>query len=135
MNSNINVIGGTSHFITDIVIFFSFSCFRLLRRKELPCLVDCFATADIERGLSVRPSCRFEIFKQDIDVDIDVVSVEHEHLNKFETEVQNGNGSSIVNKKFKKIQVEVVLDIAHNQDAMIALVSKFKGIYPNRILR
>ena len=133
MNSNINVIGGTSHFITDIVIFFSFSCFRLLRRKELPCLVDCFATADIERGLSVRPSCRFEIFKQDIDVD--VVSVEHKHSNKIETEVQNGIGNNIVNKKFKNIQVEVVLDIAHNQDAMIALVSKFRGIYPNRILR
>ena len=133
MNSNINVIGGTSHFITDRVIFFSFSCFRLLRRKELPCLVDCFATADIERGLSVRPSCRFEIFKQDIDVD--VVSVEHKHSNKIVTEVQNGIGNNIVKKKIKNIQVEVVLDIAHNQDAMIALVSKFRGIYPNRILR
>ena len=95
--------------------------------------MDCFATADIEMGLSVRPSCRFEIFKQDIDVD--VVSVEHKHSNKIETEVQNGIGNNIVNKKFKNIQVEVVLDIAHNQDAMIALVSKFRGIYPNRILR
>ena len=101
--------------------------------------MDCFATADIERGLSVRPSCRFEIFKQDIDIDVDidvdVVSVEHKHSNKIVTEVQNGIGNNIVKKKIKNIQVEVVLDIAHNQDAMIALVSKFKGIYPNRILR
>ena len=102
----------------------------MLRRKNLPSLVDCFATEDIERGLSVRPSCRFEIFKQDVDV-----SVEGEHTNKIDVKVQNDSGRGIVENKFKKTQIEVVLDIAHNEDAMIALVSKFKGLYPNRILR
>ena len=105
----------------------------MLRRKKLPSLVDCFATEDIERGLSVRPSCRFEIFKQYVGVD---VSVEGEHTNKIDVKVQNDSGGrGTVENKFKKTQVEVVLDIAHNEDAMIALVSKFKGLYPNRILR
>ena len=106
----------------------------MLRRKKLPSLVDCFATEDIERGSSVRPSCRFEIFKQYVDVDVDV-SVEGEHTNRIDVKVQNDSGRGTVENKFKNTQVEVVLDIAHNEDAMIALVSKFKGLYPNRILR
>ena len=104
----------------------------MLRRKKLPSLVDCFATEDIERGLSVRPSCRFEIFKQYVDVD---VLVEGENTNKIEVKVQSDSERGTVENKLKKTQIEVVLDIAHNEDAMIALVSKFKGLYPNRILR
>ena len=104
----------------------------MLRRKKLPSLVDCFATEDIERGLSVRPSCRFEIFKQYVDVD---VSVEGEHTNRIEVKVESDSEIGTVENNLKKTQIEVVLDIAHNEDAMIALVSKFKGLYPNRILR
>ena len=132
MHQKVNFIDYISHFIIDVVIIFFLFIIRLLRRKKLPSLVDCFATEDIERGLSVRPSCRFEIFKQDVDVD---VSVEGEHTNKIEEKVLNDSGRGTVENNFKKTQIDVVLDIAHNEDAMIALVSKFKGLYPNRILR
>jgi folylpolyglutamate synthase/dihydropteroate synthase len=35
----------------------------------------------------------------------------------------------------REVEVDVVLDIAHNEDAMIALVSKVQSLYPNRITR
>ena len=79
----------------------------MLRRKKLPSLVDCFATEDIERGSSVRPSCRFEIFKQYVDVD---VSVEGEHTNKIDVKVQNDSGRGTVENKLKKTSDNLVLD-------------------------
>ena len=73
---------------------------------------------------------------QDVDVDVDVdVSVEGENTNRIDVKVQSDSERGTVENKLKKTQIEVVLDIAHNEDAMIALVSKFKGLYPNRILR
>lgn len=61
----------------------------------------------IEHALSSRPSCRFEIYKEFI--------LSHA-LN--------------INK-----QVHIVLDIAHNEDALIALENKVKLYYPNKPIR
>ena len=52
--------------------------------------------------------------------------------NEMET-FEDTKGSLV--KNIRNVVVEVILDIAHNEDAMIALVAKFKGLYPNRILR
>lgn len=59
-------------------------------------------------GLSIRPPCRFEVFKHSTAVNA--------HLQQF-------------------VDVDVVLDIAHNEDAMIALVRKVKGIYKGSPIR
>jgi folylpolyglutamate synthase/dihydropteroate synthase len=61
----------------------------------------------------VRPSCRFEILKRDVKICVDDKGVKVE----------------------KEVEVEVILDIAHNQDAVVALVRKINGLYPNRFIR
>ena len=62
----------------------------------------------VREGTSLRPSCRFE--------EIDVPAPES---------TGKGTGRS----------VRVVLDVAHNPDAMTHLVSKLRSSYPNRPLR
>ena len=79
---------------------------------------------NIEEGLTIRPPCRFELIKQFINVEIDAYSKD------YSTDYSNENKN-----KLKNVEVDVILDIAHNADAMLALVRKIKGLYPNRILR
>jgi folylpolyglutamate synthase/dihydropteroate synthase len=86
---------------------------RLLKRKNLPNFVHCFSNEGIEEGLKVRPSCRFETLKRTVEIDVENKGVKVE----------------------KKVEVEVILDIAHNQDAVVALVKKINGLYPNRFIR
>ena len=125
---------------------------RLLQRKKLSAFRNCFEIEGMENGLSVRPSCRFEIFKQHTTIRDNKIDNKNDDENDNKNENNNQN-----EKEFKKINqngnqsehqnenqggnnlinapVEVILDIAHNEDAMIALMAKFKGLYPNRILR
>lgn len=88
----------------------------------LPQLKTCFETKGIEEGLSARPSCRFEVLKQIVAVELPVTE--------DGKAIERDDQSTAV-----EVEVEVVLDIAHNEDAMIALVSKVQGLYPNRVTR
>ena len=86
----------------------------------LPQLKKCFETEGIERGLSVRPSCRFEVLKQLVTTKLHA------------TGGREGGGGD---DQSTDVEVTVVLDIAHNEDAMIALVSKVQSLYHNRVVR
>lgn len=107
----------------------------------MPSLEDCFATKGIEKGLSARPSCRFEVFKQKIVVRNNILQIGSGEMMTNEGDIRDKSDSKIEVIKCIKtsskvdVDVEVVLDIAHNEDAMIALVTKLKGLYPNRIVR
>lgn len=109
----------------------------------MPSLEDCFATKGIEKGLSARPSCRFEVFKQKIVVRNNILQIGSGEMMTNKGDIRYKSDSKIEVIKCIKtsskvdvdVDVEVVLDIAHNEDAMIALVTKFKGLYPNRIVR
>jgi hypothetical protein len=68
----------------------------------------------VQESLLRRPPCRFEVYKEVLDVPIDGA---------------NGATASV------KRSVHVVLDIAHNEDAMKALVKKVKMFYPDKPLR
>lgn len=69
----------------------------------------------IQESLLHRPPCRFEVYKEVLDVSID--------------DEADGVVASV------KRSVHIVLDIAHNEDAMKALVKKIKMFYPNKPLR
>lgn len=69
----------------------------------------------IQESLLHRPPCRFEVYKEVLDVPID--------------DEADGVVASV------KRSVHIVLDIAHNEDAMKALVKKIKMFYPNKPLR
>lgn len=97
---------------TDI----SRAALRLLRRSssspvaggsssssKLAKLAAALAAPGIEDGLQMRPPCRFEVFPQ--------------------TAVLGGTTGSV--------RVDAVLDIAHNEDAMVALARKVSGLYPS----
>jgi len=60
---------------------------------------------NVEEGLAIRPPCRFEIFNQKINL--------HDGI----------------------VDVPVIFDIAHNDDAIIALVKKISHKYPDRNVR
>ena len=62
-------------------------------------LLKCLSTVGMEDGLKLRPPCRFEIIPQTVNL----------------------GGVSV--------SVDVVLDIAHNEDAMVALLRKVDGLY------
>lgn len=89
----------------------------------LPQLKTCFETKGIEEGLTARPSCRFEVLKQIVTLEVPVAK-------DGKKAIERDDQSTAV-----EVEVEVVLDIAHNEDAMIALVSKVQGLYPNRVTR
>ena len=108
---------------------FCLTLHRLLERKNIPAFRKCFETKGIEEGLSARPSCRFEIFTQKIKVQSPRSLVERNDNVKVASTSSSSGISGV------EVEVEVVLDIAHNEDAMIALVSKFKGRYPDRAVR
>ena len=91
----------------------------------LPQLKSCFETKGILEGLTARPSCRFEVLKQ-------IVAVELPVTKDGKKAIGSNDQSTPVEVE---VEVEVVLDIAHNEDAMIALVSKVQGLYPNRVTR
>ena len=96
--------------ITSLANYFLFRHIRLLKRKKIPSLVKCFENKEMLNGLSIRPPCRFEVFKQKTFVTVSP---------QLEVEVA----------------VDVILDIAHNEDAMIALVRKVRGLYSNSPIR
>ena len=62
-------------------------------------LLQCLSTVGMEDGLKLRPPCRFEIIPQTVNL----------------------GGVSVA--------VDVILDIAHNEDAMVALLRKVDGLY------
>lgn len=68
----------------------------------------------VQESLLCRPPCRFEVYKEVLDVPID-----------------GADGAAAIVKR----SVHVVLDIAHNEDAMKALVKKVKMFYPDKPLR
>lgn len=70
-------------------------------------LFQCITDSIIERGTQVRPPCRFEIFKRNISID------------------NTGTDHS----RSKSVEAEIILDIAHNQDAMIDFVKKVRNVY------
>ena len=73
--------------------------------KKKNAILSLFDNEKMEEGLVVRPPCRFEIFNQKINL--------HDGI----------------------VDVPVIFDIAHNDDAIIALVKKIKYKYPNRNVR
>ena len=103
---------------------------RLLERKALPQFKKCFETEGILQGLTSRPSCRFEVLKQIVTIELPAPAIPPSSSSASASGVSSGAAS-----RETEVEVEVVLDIAHNEDAMIALVSKVKSLYPDRITR
>lgn len=75
--------------------------------------------AKAEEALSVRPPCRFEIFQERVKRGGE----------------ESKNEKSRENVVASDVTVPVILDIAHNEDAIDALVKKIKVKYPNRPVR
>jgi folylpolyglutamate synthase/dihydropteroate synthase len=86
-------------------------------------LIQCFDTKGIEEGLSVRPTCRYEKFTQKVKLPV----------KKDKSDVSNS--SSATSDAEIEVEVSVILDIAHNEDAMEALVIRFKEEYKDRTVR
>jgi hypothetical protein len=121
------------HFLTPCPLILLTSCTymrRLLERKALPQFKKCFETEGILQGLSSRPSCRFEVLKQIVTIELPAPAPAPSSASSSSSASAVSSGATR-----REVEVEVVLDIAHNEDAMIALVSKVKSLYPNRITR
>jgi folylpolyglutamate synthase/dihydropteroate synthase len=86
----------------------------LLRER----LLDSGNAAHIVTGLAKRPPCRFEIFPQ----------TQTQTLTQTLTQTQTQTQARITTTK----KINVVLDIAHNMDAIKSLVRKVKSVYGDR---
>lgn len=82
---------------------------------QLPVTVTDIGDEALAQGLCVRPPCRFEV-------------VERYFLPEDGTMMPYPQGDACV-------KLDVVLDIAHNEDAIVALVRKMKAKYSNIPLR
>lgn len=100
--------------------------------------------AAVLRGLSARPPCRFEVFRQYVKSAspslainsvicstsnaVDLAKASALTVKNGDQEDKEGGGDQVE-------EVDVVLDIAHNKDAMVALVRKLGQLYPEQPLR
>jgi folylpolyglutamate synthase/dihydropteroate synthase len=101
--------------------------YSLLRKQKIPTFENCFSAHSIDEGLSVRPSCRYEKFTQKVEIPItSSVGVNNDDV--------KASSSSSVSSPLD-VEVNVILDIAHNEDAMKALVIRFKADYKDRTVR
>ena len=103
--------------------------YSLLKKQKIPTFENCFSAHSIDEGLSVRPSCRYEKFTQKVEIPItSSVGVNND-------DVKASSSSSVSSPLQHQVEVNVILDIAHNEDAMKALVIRFKNDYKDRTVR
>lgn len=76
--------------------------------------------SSIQSGTVVRPPCRFQVIKK---------QVEFPKLDELKSYLATMPTSAIVSRQQTGVCVDVILDIAHNLDAIEALVSKVKLMY------
>jgi folylpolyglutamate synthase/dihydropteroate synthase len=75
--------------------------------------------------LSVRPTCRYEKFTQQVKLQV----------KKDKSDVSSSSSATSDAEVEIEVEVSVILDIAHNEDAMEALVIRFKEEYKDRTVR
>jgi hypothetical protein len=68
LNPNLNLLDKNDLLdIDDLNSDIARAALRLLERKKLPIFKDCFSK-NVERGLYVRPSCRFEVLTKSVKI-------------------------------------------------------------------
>jgi folylpolyglutamate synthase/dihydropteroate synthase len=96
----------------------------ILLSRQPKLKLDKLTNGDIADAVKVRPPCRFEVFRQVVPIS--------QSQSQSPNSPRISEGQELQNVE---VEVEVILDIAHNEDAIVALVKKIKKLYPGSPVR
>ena len=100
----------------------------ILLSRQPKLKLDKLTNEDIVDAVKVRPPCRFEVFHQQV---VPISQSQSQSQSKY----LSPGSSPISEGELHNVEVEVILDIAHNEDAIVALVKKIKNLYPDSPVR